>query len=338
VKASMWGDSPISTYTPEGLTMAQHTTVAGQGFVIHGDNTGLMTTAWHTPTDAPTDKWDWYNMGRRGGSLEQIIGSLEEVQAAVEEGGLVNLYWVGRVNDATIRHDRDISAYLADAPDVWLTTWGQAWSYWTVGECYEFTNDVRIENNQTILTFESLITEECSALSPEAWNVPITWRLDLGGQEVDSITDGQGELDTITGARKSVEGYSQNGTGELLLSLVNGHAVEVRYNGTAAHDVLGRSSFFNNHSTAVTIAAHETHDLFKWSKRFVDDTHLVFTWLVEPREGPGDSSWMPFVAVGVAVSTIIGMMVVLKGEGLGPLATTPPPAAQAPEETPAESE
>ena len=36
--------------------------------------------------------WDWYNIGRRGGSLEQIIGSKEQVETAVNEGGLVNLY------------------------------------------------------------------------------------------------------------------------------------------------------------------------------------------------------------------------------------------------------
>ena len=59
--------------------------------------------------------------------------------------------------------------------------------------------------------------------------------------------------------------------------------VNITYNGSTTYDVMGRSKFFNNHSAAVTIAAHETHDLFKLSKRFVDDEHLVFTWLVEPR-------------------------------------------------------
>ncbi|EHR76518.1 MAG: hypothetical protein MG2_0930 [uncultured Candidatus Poseidoniales archaeon] len=320
VSASMWGDTPISTYTPDGLTMSQHTTIAGQGFVIHGDETGLSTTAWHNATDEPTDKWDWYNLGRRGGSMEQLIGSVEEVQAAVEEGGLVNLYWIGRVNDATIRHDRDISAYLEQAPDVWLTTWGQAWSYWTVGECYEFSHSVRTEGEQSILTFESLITEECTGMNPEAWNVPITWRIDLNGAAVASVTDDTGSLEDITGARKSAEGYAQADGEYLHLSLVNGHAVEVRYNGTDDYDIMGRSSFFNNHSTAVTIAAHETHDLFKWSKRFVDDEHLVFTWLVEPREGLGESSWLRYAAVAVGIGTVVAMMFVLKREGLGPLA------------------
>ena len=95
--ASKWGVHALSTYVPEGLTMAQHNYIASQDFVVHGDETGLMDTAWHDAEDVPYDVWDWYNLGRRGGSLEKEIGSLNTVQTAVEEGGLVNLYWIGRV-------------------------------------------------------------------------------------------------------------------------------------------------------------------------------------------------------------------------------------------------
>ena len=72
VIASQWGENPISTFTPSGLTMRQHSTIAGQGFMVHGDQNGLSTTAWHNATDAPKDDWDWYNLGRRGGSLEPL--------------------------------------------------------------------------------------------------------------------------------------------------------------------------------------------------------------------------------------------------------------------------
>ena len=157
-------------------------------------------------------------------------------------------------------------------------------------------------------------------MNPEAWNVPVTWTLDFNGTDVVSVQGESGALANITGVRKSTEGYVQHPGEYLHLSVLNGHAVEITYNGTTDYDVIGRTSFFNNHSTAVTIAAHETYDLFKWSKRFVDDDHLVFTWLVEPREGLGDSLWLQYVAVGVALSTIVGMLVVLKREGLGPLA------------------
>jgi len=50
------------------------------------------------------------------------------------------------------------------------------------------------------LNFESLITEECTGMNPEAWNVPITWRIDLNGAAVASVTDDTGSLEDIAGA------------------------------------------------------------------------------------------------------------------------------------------
>ena len=165
--------------------MADHTKVASQGFVVHGDETGLEDTAWHDETDRPADLWEWYNLGRRGGSLEKGIASLEDLQTEVEAGGLVNLYWIGRVNDATVRHDRDVLAYLDEAPNVWLTTWGEAWSSWSGKRCYEYQRDVAEVEGKTVITFESKETEVCRSVFDELpWNVPSTWLIDVEGASV----------------------------------------------------------------------------------------------------------------------------------------------------------
>ncbi len=82
---------------------------------------------------------------------------------------------------------------------------------------------------------------------------------------------------------------------------------------------MGISQFWNNHTAAITIAAHETTDLFKWSKRFVDQENLVFTWLVEPR-AIDSADWLPYAAVAVGAIAVLTMLIVLKREGLGPLA------------------
>ena len=69
-----------------------------------------------------------------------------------------------------------------------------------------------------------------------------------------------------------------------MLSVLNGHAVNITVNATGIeHDILAQTEFFNNHSAAVTVAGHETMDLFKWAKRFVDGTDVRFTWLVQLR-------------------------------------------------------
>ena len=320
--ASRWGVSPLSIFTPPTLTMADHTKVASQGFVVHGDETGLEDTAWHDETDRPADLWEWYNLGRRGGSLEKGIASLEDLQTEVEAGGLVNLYWIGRVNDATVRHDRDVLAYLDEAPNVWLTTWGEAWSSWSGKRCYEYQRDVAEVEGKTVITFESKETEVCRSVFDELpWNVPLTWLIDVEGASVTDVSShGTSlELPSIEGEKVAKEGWWQQADGTLVLSVLNGHAVNITVNATGIeHDILAQTEFFNNHSAAVTVAGHETTDLFKWAKRFVDDTDVRFTWLVQPRPAEAADAWIPYAVVGVSVLTVFIMLGVLGREGLGP--------------------
>tara|TARA_B100001093_G_scaffold12503_1_gene11580 strand:- start:11527 stop:12921 length:1395 start_codon:yes stop_codon:yes gene_type:complete len=321
VSASRWANHSLSTFTPAGLTMNQHSAIASQGFVVHGDLNELSSTAWHGPDDAPEDDWDWYNLGRRGGSLEQIIGSKDTVQLAVEEGGLVNLYWVGRVNDATIRHDRDIISYLQDEAQAWMTTWGEAWSYWALKRCYELNHSSEVIGNQTVISFESILTEQCTAVSPLAWNVPVTWMFDLNGSDVVDVRDGEGSLSILSDSKNTAEGFTQLEGEYLHLSVVKGHNVTIVLNSTSEYDVMGQTEFWNNYSAAVTIASHDTTDLFKWSKRFSDEPTVVFTWLVQPRDGLPEGGWIPFVVAVVTIATITSMMYVLKREGLGPFSS-----------------
>ncbi len=324
INASKWGQSPLSSYTPDTLTMADHGKVASQGFVVHGDQTGLEESAWHNNTDVPTDPWDWYNLGRRGGSLEKGIASLETVQAEVESGGLVNLYWIGRVNDATVRHDRDVLAYLDETPDIWLTTWGEAWSSWSGKRCYEHDRDAAEIDGRTVLTFESLETEACRSVSNDLpWNIPLTWLIDVEGVEVLDVVsvNSNRSLASIEGEKNTQQGWWQQDDGTLVLSIVNGRPVNITLNGSDVNnDVLKQAEFFNNHSAAVTVAGHQTTDLFKWAKRFVDDTSVRFTWLVQPRVADDVDAWIPYAVVGVGVLSVFIMLGVLGREGLGPLA------------------
>ena len=321
INASQWGVSPLSSYAPDGLTMADHTKIASQGFTVHGDDTGLEDTAWHNETDTPVDLWDWYNLGRRGGSLEKGIASLEDLQDEVEQGGLVNMYWIGRVNDATVRHDRDVLVYLDETPNIWLTTWGEVWSSWSGKRCYEYTHQMNEVDNTSVLSFESLEAQACEAVSNSLpWNVPLTWLIDVGGAEVLSVSSNkQGSLPSIEGEKNTMEGWWQQADGTLVLSVVNGHAVEIELNESdVEHDILAQAEFFNNHSAAVTVAGHETTDLFKWAKRFVDDTNVRFTWLVQPRLAEGADAWIPYAVVGIGVLTSFVMLGVLGREGIGP--------------------
>ena len=322
INASLWGVNPLSIFTPSSLTMADHQRIATQGFTVHGDNTGLTDTAWHEADDEPVDLWEWYNLGRRGGSLEKGVASLEDVESAVEAGGLVNFYWIGRVNDATVRHDADVLAYLDAAPNVWLTTWGEAWSHWSGKRCYEFQHELVTTENGSSLEFEPLDTEACRGVSGDLpWNVPLTWLIDTGGQQVADVVSSKGSLGSIEGVKVLTEGWWQQEDGVLVLTLQNGHPVSIQFNSSEVeYDILGQSQFFNNLSAAATVAGHETTDLFKWSKRFLEDTSVRFTWLVQPRPLEGVHAWIPYAVFGVGFVTVVSMLGILGREGLGPMA------------------
>ncbi|MBL6742962.1 MAG: hypothetical protein ISP83_01135 [Candidatus Poseidonia sp.] len=325
INASQWGTSPISTYTPSSLTMVEHERVASQGFTVHGDDTDLSLSAWHNGTDEPVDVWDWYNLGRRGGSLEKGMASLEDLQHEISQGGLVNLYWIGRVNDATVRHDQEILDFLSEEPGLWLTTWGEAWSSWSAKRCYEFTHNLASTDNGSVLSFEALDTEQCrSATNNRAWNVPVTWVIELGNSTVDSVTSQGAELPSIEFEKNMQQGWWVNGDGALMLSVINGNQVAIELaEDDVEYDILGQTEFWNNHTAAVTIAGHETNDLFKWSKRFLDEEDIRFTWLVTPRVAEEGDAWIPYAIVGIGFSTIIAMLYLLKREGLGPIAPSP---------------
>ena len=322
INASQWGVSPLSSYAPSTLTMADHGKIASQGFTVHGDETALDESAWHNASDAPVDLWDWYNLGRRGGSLEKGIASLDALQSEVEAGGLVNMYWIGRVNDATVRHDRDVLAYLDETPGIWLTTWGEAWSSWSSKRCYEHSHVMNETEEGSVLYFEALETESCTSVSDGLpWNIPLTWIIDVGGADVRSVSsvDSGAEMPSIEGEKNTMEGWWQQSDGTLVLSVVNAHLVKVALKeSNVRHDILDQAEFFNNHSSAVTIAGHETTDLFKWSKRFVDESDVRFTWLVQPRPADGQDAWIPYAVVGVGVLSTFLMLAVLGREGLGP--------------------
>ena len=131
----------------------------------------------------------------------------------------------------------------------------------------------------------------------------------------------QGDLNSIEGAKVLSEGWWQQEDGVLVLSLKNGHPVSIHFNTTVVeYDVLGQSQFFNNLSAAATVAGHETTDLFKWSKRFLEDTSVRFTWLVQPRPVEGVHAWIPYAVFGVGFVTVVSMLGILGREGLGPMA------------------
>ena len=163
----------------DSLTAAQHTVISNQGFSVHGDDTGQSATAWHSSENVPEREYDWFDLGRRGGSLEKGMSEITSLESELDAGGLVNMYWVGRIHDATVRHDSDVVEMLSQRDDTWFTTWGEAYSYWAVERCNSFNHSLE----DSILFFEPIDSVACRSAT-NAWNVPITWIANISSATV----------------------------------------------------------------------------------------------------------------------------------------------------------
>ena len=313
IRASQWSAEPLSTYTPKGLTYIEHAIVDGQGFPVHGDETGLADSAWADDEDQPEQPEDWYNLGRRGGSLEKEMNSLGSVQLETEKGGLLNFYWIGQVDDITIRHDSLITEWLGQS-DAWFTTWGEAWSMWTIQRCHQFDYETRIVDSQGKWKFAVSRPSACLAIEQREWPVPVTWRVNaslVNATEV--IIKETGELLPVLDVSENQlqQGWRMD-EGHLLLSIPVAMTVEITFEETGMELDILDEQWFNGRSFAVTIASHQTEDLFTWSKRFEAEDALRFTWLVTPRDARASSAWLPVVGVVVILASMLAYTMLIK--------------------------
>ena len=115
-------------------------------------------------------------------------------------------------------------------------------------------------DGRTVLTFESLETEACRSVSNDLpWNIPLTWLIDVQGVKVMDVVSVNSNLSlpSIEGEKNTQQGWWQQNDGTLVLSIANGHPVNITLNGSDVdNDVLKQAEFFNNHTAAVTVAGH----------------------------------------------------------------------------------
>jgi len=313
IPASIWGEQPLSARTPAGLTYHEHSIVDNIGFPVHGDLTGLDDTAWHSIDDEPEQPEDWYNLGRRGGSLEKKMNTVSEVEAEASKGGLLNFYWIGKIGENTIRHDSEVEAWLLDS-DAWFTTWGVAWSTWVIQRCHQFEHDTLSTDAGGKWLFEISRPTSCQSIEDRVWDVPVTWRINASQSMVSSVvySDTGEALDELEVTENQLKTGWRMDDSHLLLTVPVGVRIEITFEDADVEVDILDEKWFNGRSFAVTIAAHSTEDLFTWSKRFDASSDLRFTWLLTPRDARESSVWLPIVGIVVILSSMLAFSLIIR--------------------------
>ena len=288
--ASKWGANPISFGLPVGeVDAATQKSLTDAGVVSVGGTAvgGQLAGASVTPAFA-----FWFN----GGSLEKSVGSVEEFEAAKERGEqIINFYWRGRDHDVVVRPDYELVEVI-ESTEAWFTTWGEFSSNNLNREKFEVNN---IDNKTLQVRFPQSYFSSPGGYS--IWAVPVTNSFANLDADVVKISRGNASLLELAPDEPHLqEGWRQEGD-TLYLTLGNDDPVIIEFDSSSEFgDIDPQLSLFNGHKLVIMVTGVHTYDLFQWSKRW-DETPMLFTWLVEPREVGAFNWWLPVVAVVVAI-------------------------------------
>lgn len=242
-----------------------------------------------------------------GGSLEKNIGSIENFdQLLGDDVTQINFYWQGRDHDVVVRPETELVSAI-ESTTAWFTTWGEQYSYERNLELFNLTTNTPDEWG---IEFESLEIES----SPLHWDVPITNKFaNLAADVVHVKVDGVMLAELTTDSLHLMPGWRQT-ENDLFITLERGTVANVQFESSAIGEISqSECLLFNCHSVAITVAGHNTDDLFDWSRRW-DDSPLRFTWLVTPRLVEEYNWFLPAVALLTALAAPIAIIWLVKND------------------------
>jgi hypothetical protein len=274
INASKWGAQPLSFGLSELVPDSNHhNAMYNAGFRIIGD---------HLATEMDSGLWA---IERSGGSLEQNVASIPEIEQAIEENGYASLYWEAQIDDLNVRRDRGVLEWI-ESQDYWFTTWGEWYS-----SSHSASESVR--TNQSI-------TLKGSPAPNGAWNVPGTTYLSLDGAHITNIEriDDGDLLELNVSDHHLKTGFRIIDDSSVTLTIEEDAIVKVTWQGEDAEVQFGEGTF--NNLTPFMAVGHHTTDLFEWSSPF-QHSPLRFTWLIEPQPDIEPSWILPVLAVLVVL-------------------------------------
>ena len=272
INASRWGEQPISIGTPQGdLSLEFRDVLYNSGFSVVGDL-----------SNSDDDRFTVIH--RNGGTVESGLSNRSLIESA-DEGELISLYWIARIDDMNIRRDRDLVEWLSDQ-DYWFTTWGE----WVTHQ--KSSSSITVETNSNSATF--------SNPTLGIWDTPGTVLVENVDQDITLEWSGV-QYDPLEKDERILRaGHREDTDGLLYLTIPPGDTVTIHSAQPMA--ISHAPSIFNGLKNGITIAGHHTTNMREWSQDF-RDAPLRFTWLIERSELPSPTLVLPLLSISILIAT-----------------------------------
>ena len=251
---------------------------------------------------------DFSSFQVNAGSLEKSIASVESIQTASQENGIVIMSWIAEMEDLNVRRDRDVVDWIEDQP-FWFTTPGEIISSQKVVEVNSF-NDT-----------SSIVEVRQPSAESGLWETPGNSLITTNGINSNSLsvasvkyTNGSELTELNSNDNHLREGWRFD-NGSLHLSLFPNTVALIDYNTNESIDsVEVNPDTFNGMIPFIVYGLHVV-DLFEWSSGFKDSS-IRFTWLIEPRPVTQMDWILPVIAGIVGIVTIIQMRRLIRSDDL----------------------
>ena len=299
IPSSRWGNNTLTFGLP--IDSSQHSNSAELRNSLLGSGIEAVDN-----TQFSENFSEFSSFEVNAGSLEKSIASIESIQSAAQEKGIVIMSWIAEMEDLNVRRDRDVVAWIDEQP-FWFTTPGELISSQRVVEVDSYNNTSSIvEVRQPSADAGLWETPGNSLITTKGINgncLPVISVKYANGSELPRLNYTDNHLR---------EGWRFD-NGSLHLSLLPNTVALIDYNSNESIDsVQVIPDNFNGMVPFIVYGLHVV-DLFEWSSGFKDSS-IRFTWLIEPRPVTQMDWILPVIAGIVGIITIIQMRRLIRGD------------------------
>ena len=299
IPASRWGNSTLTFGLP--IDSSQHSNSAELRNSLIGSGIEAVDN-----TQFSENFSEFSSFEVNAGSLEKSIASIESIQSAAEENGIVIMSWIAEMEDLNVRRDRDVVAWIDEQP-FWFTTPGELISSQRVVEVDSYNNT------------SSIVEVRQPSADAGLWETPgnsliTTKGINGNSLPVISVNYANGsELHRLNSTDNHLREGWRFDNGSLHLSLLPNTVALIDYNSNESIDsVQVIPDNFNGMVPFIVYGLHVV-DLFEWSSGFKDSS-IRFTWLIEPRPVTQMDWILPVIAGIVGIITIIQMRRLIRSD------------------------